>query len=102
MLSVLLCEFKEKWIGFWKPVLVVVLAIALVLLEPDLGSSAVIFLVALSIMFIAGAPLRHLLVIFSLGMSVFILMILTVPWRMKRILSFMNPWDTYQNEGWQL
>ena len=95
-------EFKEKWLGFWKPILVVVVAISLVLFEPDLGSSAVIFLVALSIMFIAGAPLRHLLVIFSLGMSVFILMILTVPWRMKRILSFMNPWDTYQNEGWQL
>ncbi|MFL2754972.1 MAG: putative lipid II flippase FtsW [Gammaproteobacteria bacterium] len=95
-------EFKEKWLGFWKPILVVVMAISLVLFEPDLGSSAVIFVVALSIMFIAGAPLRHLLVIFSLGMSVFILMILTVPWRMKRILSFMNPWDTYQNEGWQL
>ena len=68
-------EFKEKWLGFWKPILVVVVAISLVLFEPDLGSSAVIFLVALSIMFIAGAPL---------------------------ILSFMNPWDTYQNEGWQL
>ena len=95
-------EFKEKWLGFWKPILVVVVAISLVLFEPDLGSSAVIFVVAISIMFIAGAPLRHLLVIFSLGMSVFILMILTVPWRMKRILSFMNPWDTYQNEGWQL
>ena len=95
-------EFKEKWLGFWKPILVVVVAISLVLFEPDLGSSAVIFVVALSIMFIAGAPLRHLLIIFSLGMSVFILMILTVPWRMKRILSFMNPWDTYQNEGWQL
>ena len=95
-------EFKEKWLGFWKPILVVVVAISLVLFEPDLGSSAVIFVVALSIMFIAGAPLRHLLVIFSLGISVFILMILTVPWRMKRILSFMNPWDTYQNEGWQL
>jgi cell division protein FtsW len=78
------------------------MAIALVLFEPDLGSSAVIFIVALSIMFIAGAPIKHLLVIFSLGISVFVLMILTVPWRMKRILSFMNPWETYQEEGWQL
>ena len=52
-------EFKEKWLGFWKPILVVVMAISLVLFEPDLGSSAVIFVVALSIMFIAGAPLRH-------------------------------------------
>ena len=53
-------EFKEKWLGIWKPIMVVVVAISLVLIEPDLGSSAVIFVVALSIMFIAGAPLRHL------------------------------------------
>ena len=95
-------EFKEKWLGFWKPILVVVMAISLILFEPDLGSSAVIFVVALSIMFIAGAPMKHLLLIFSLGMSVFLVMILAVPWRMKRILSFMNPWETYQEEGWQL
>jgi cell division protein FtsW len=95
-------EFKEKWLGFWKPILVVVMAISLILFEPDLGSSAVIFVVALSIMFIAGAPIKHLLLIFSLGMSVFVVMILAVPWRMKRILSFMNPWETYQEEGWQL
>ncbi|MFL2776042.1 MAG: putative lipid II flippase FtsW [Gammaproteobacteria bacterium] len=95
-------EFKEKWLGFWKPILVVVMAISLILFEPDLGSSAVIFVVALSIMFIAGAPMKHLLLIFSLGMSVFVVMILAVPWRMKRILSFMNPWETYQEEGWQL
>ena len=95
-------EFKEKWLGFWKPILVVVMAISLILFEPDLGSSAVIFVVALSIMFIAGAPMKHLLLIFSLGMSVFAVMILAVPWRMKRILSFMNPWETYQEEGWQL
>ena len=95
-------EFKEKWLGFWKPILVVVMAISLILFEPDLGSSAVIFVVALSIMFIAGAPMKHLLLIFSLGMSVFVVMILAVPWRMKRILSFMNPCETYQEEGWQL
>lgn len=97
-----LLEFKEMWIGFGKPIFVVVLAIALILFEPDLGSSAVIFVVALSIMFLAGAPLKNLLLIFSLGMSVFIIMILTVPWRMKRILSFMNPWETYEKGGWQL
>ena len=95
-------EFKEQWLGFWKPILVVVMAISLILFEPDLGSSAVIFLVALSIMFIAGAPMKYLFIIFSFGMSVFVAMILAVPWRMKRILSFMNPWETYQQEGWQL
>ena len=76
-------EFKEKWIGFWKPVLVVVLAIALVLLEPDLGSSAVIFLISLTIMFIAGAPLKQMSIILFMGSMVFVSMIILVPWRMQ-------------------
>ena len=95
-------EFKEKWLGFWKPVLVVISAIALVLVEPDLGSSAVIFLISLTIMFIAGAPLKQMLIIFFMGLSVFISMILLVPWRMNRILSFVDPWSNYGESGYQL
>ena len=95
-------EFKEKWIGFWKPVLVVVLAIALVLLEPDLGSSAVIFLISLTIMFIAGAPLKQMSIILFMGSMVFVSMIILVPWRMQRILSFVDPWSAYGESGYQL
>ncbi len=95
-------EFKEKWIGFWKPVLVVVLAIALVLLEPDLGSSAVIFLISLIIMFIAGAPLKQMSIILFMGSMVFVSMIILVPWRMQRILSFVDPWSAYGESGYQL
>ncbi|MFL2779709.1 MAG: putative lipid II flippase FtsW [Gammaproteobacteria bacterium] len=95
-------EFKEKWIGFWKPVLVVVLAIALVLFEPDLGSSAVIFLISLTIMFIAGAPLKQMSIILFMGLMVFVSMIILVPWRMQRILSFVDPWSAYGESGYQL
>ena len=95
-------EFKEKWIGFWKPVLVVVLAIALVLFEPDLGSSAVIFLISLTIMFIAGAPLKQMSIILFMGSMVFVSMIILVPWRMQRILSFVDPWSAYGESGYQL
>ena len=95
-------EFKEKWIGFWKPVLVVVLAIALVLFEPDLGSSAVIFLISLTIMFIAVAPLKQMSIILFMGLMVFVSMIILVPWRMQRILSFVDPWSAYGESGYQL
>ncbi|RZO99410.1 MAG: putative lipid II flippase FtsW [Gammaproteobacteria bacterium] len=95
-------EFKEKWLGFWKPVLVVVLAIALVLFEPDLGSSVVIFLISLTIMFIAGAPLKQMSIILFMGLMVFVSMIILVPWRMQRILSFVDPWSAYGESGYQL
>ena len=53
-------EFREEWLGFFKPVFLISLSILLILLEPDLGSSAVIFIVSFSILFIPGAPLKHL------------------------------------------
>lgn len=95
-------EFKEQWLGFWKPVSVVVSAIALVLIEPDLGSSAVIFLISLTIMFIAGAPMKQMLIILFMGLMVFVCMIILVPWRMERILSFVDPWSAYGEGGYQL
>ena len=37
-------EFKSNWTGFWKPIFIMVSLISLILLQPDLGSSAIIFL----------------------------------------------------------
>ena len=95
-------EFKTNWRGFWKPIFIMVSLISLILLQPDLGSSAIIFLVTLTIMFIAGAPIVHFIAISMIGLFTFILMIFLVPWRFQRILTFMNPWENAQEGGYQL
>ena len=95
-------EFKSNWRGFWKPIFIMVSLISLILLQPDLGSSAIIFLVTLTIMFIAGAPIVHFIAISMIGLFTFILMIFLVPWRFQRILTFMNPWENAQEGGYQL
>ena len=95
-------EFKSNWKGFWKPIFIMVSLISLILLQPDLGSSVIIFLVTLSIMFIAGAPIVHFFAISMVGLFTFILMIFLVPWRFQRILSFLNPWENAQEGGYQL
>ena len=95
-------EFKSNWTGFWKPIFIMVSLISLILFQPDLGSSAIIFLVTLTIMFIAGAPIVHFIAISMVGLFTFILMIFLVPWRFQRILSFMNPWENAQEGGYQL
>ena len=95
-------EFKSNWKGFWKPIFIMVSLISLILLQPDLGSSAIIFLVTLTIMFIAGAPIIHFIGISMIGLCTFILMIFFVPWRFQRILTFMNPWEDAQDGGYQL
>ena len=91
-------EFREEWLGFFKPVFLVTLSILLILLEPDLGSSVVIFTVCFSILFIAGAPLKHLLSIFFVGLLTFIGLIFTARYRIKRILGYLDPWNNEFSE----
>jgi len=91
-------EFREEWLGFFKPVFLVTLSILLILLEPDLGSSVVIFTVCFSILFIAGAPLKHLLLIFFVGLLTFIGLIFTASYRIKRILGYLDPWNNEFSE----
>ena len=86
-------EVKEHWIGFWKPMLVLAISISLVILEPDLGSSVVMFLISLSIMFIAGAPLKHFFSIFILGITIFAALIYSAEYRFRRILGYIDPWN---------
>ena len=91
-------EFREEWLGFFKPVFLVTLSILLILLEPDLGSSVVIFTVCFSILFIAGAPMMHLLSIFFVGLLTFIGLIFTASYRIKRILGYLDPWNNEFSE----
>ena len=91
-------EFREEWVGFFKPVFLVTLSILLILLEPDLGSSVVIFTVCFSILFIAGAPMKHLLSIFFVGLLTFIGLIFTASYRIKRILGYLDPWNNEFSE----
>ena len=91
-------EFREEWLGFFKPVFLVTLSILLILLEPDLGSSVVIFTVCFSILFIAGAPMKHLLSIFCVGLLTFIGLIFTASYRIKRILGYLDPWNNEFSE----
>ena len=86
-------EFREEWLGFFKPVFLISISILLILLEPDLGSSVVIFIVSFSILFIAGAPLKHLLSISIVGLFTFIGLIFTASYRLKRIMGYLDPWN---------
>ncbi|MBI2384214.1 MAG: putative lipid II flippase FtsW [Gammaproteobacteria bacterium] len=77
-------------------------AAALLLLEPDFGAAAVLFGVALLMLFMAGARLLHL---GALGLAVGGLgavLIVTAAYRLRRLLSFTDPWADINNGGWQL
>ncbi len=74
----------------------------LLLLEPDFGSTAVICATVLGMMFLAGVCLLRFVVIASLVTVLGGLVMLAAPYRVKRLASFINPWDDVWGSDYQL
>ena len=95
-------EIQSHWLGFFRPALIIVSIISVILIQPDLGSSAVIFISVLGVLFVAGVKLRQFLIVALLGLIGISLMIIFVPWRWERIISFVDPWSNPWGSGYQL
>jgi len=80
---------------------VVVLA-ALVVIEPDLGTSLMILLVAGAMLFEAGLSLRFLAGAIAAALPVIYLLIARVPYRYNRLMAFLHPEQDPQGAGFQL
>jgi len=95
-------DLQTHWFGFFKPAFLIIMVASLILLQPDLGTSAVIFLTVLGILFIAGVHLKQFLLVLSLALLGVSALIIFVPWRWERIISFTDPWSDPFGTGYQL
>jgi len=77
--------------GVLPPLVVSGAAGALILLEPDFGSTAAIALIALSIFFAGGVKISHLAGLLVTGVGVGWLAVQAAPYRLARITSFLDP-----------
>jgi cell division protein FtsW len=71
------------------------------LLQPDVGSLFIIYIVSLSLLWMAGLKIRHILAIISVGLLVLLLVIYVSPYRFARIQSFLNPKEDPLGSGYQ-
>ncbi len=88
--------------GFLPMFLVMLLIGGLLLREPDFGAFAVITAIAMAILFLGGMNWKlfaGLIVMLVIG---FLLLIWTSPYRMQRIIGFMDPWADPFGNGYQL
>lgn len=85
-----------------RPVVVVTgFVVGLLMLQPHLGAILVIGLITGTMMFLAGAPMRHLAGLSGLGAAVAGLMVMSTPWRRARFLAFRDPWSDPTVFGYQ-
>ncbi|NIA26994.1 MAG: putative lipid II flippase FtsW [Desulfobulbaceae bacterium] len=93
---------RERFVGFLRPMLVLSLACALLLAEPDFGAAIVLTATALVMLFVAGARIRDFLLFFSATLVAMVGLVLAAPYRMKRFTGFLDPWADPYDSGFQL
>ena len=85
-----------------KPIGVVVgLACALILIEPDLGTAIAIAIMVSAILVVSGTRLRLLASATGIATGIVLLAIWFEPYRRERIFSFLDPWHDPQGAGFQ-
>lgn len=109
-LAIFLAYFLEKRAGeegdFWRtfiPCCIVTgwLA-ALVVIEPDLGTALMLAMIFVVVIYTAGARLLHLAMAAAPALVAAGGLLIFVPWRLKRLVTFLNPWADQQNGGFQV
>jgi cell division protein FtsW len=75
---------------------------ALIVVEPDLGTTITICGMMLAILLVAGVPIRLLVLASFLALGLGLLAIYIEPYRRARVFSFLDPWSDAQGAGFQI
>jgi cell division protein FtsW len=93
---------RRSLLGFLKPMMMVGLAGLLLLMEPDFGATVVIMGTVLGMTFLAGARFIQFISFVFIFACAALMLIVTSPYRMERLVSFANPWADPFDSGFQL
>jgi len=95
-------EVRENLKGFIKPMAVLFILAVLLLAEPDLGTVVVMSATVIGMLFLAGARLWQFFAVMMILTTATVLLIVLEQYRMRRILSFWDPWQDPFGSGYQL
>jgi cell division protein FtsW len=86
----------------WRPIgMLATTFAALILLEPDLGTTIAVMLMLAGMLVVAGVPARVLAGAGAIAMAAGVAAIWVEPYRRARFLSFLDPWGDPENTGFQ-
>ena len=85
------------------PIAVLLLSwIGLIMYEPDLGTSVAIACIGAAMVFAAGLNYRYVFGTFALAVAGLVMAILVEPYRMQRVMTFVDPWADPRRSGYQI
>ncbi|KAF1706087.1 putative lipid II flippase FtsW [Pseudoxanthomonas sacheonensis] len=95
-------EVNATWPAMLKPLGVAVALVGLLLLQPDFGSSTLLLAITAGMLVLGGVNLPRMSAPIVIGLPIFAFIAILEPYRMRRITSFMNPWEDQLGSGYQL
>ena len=109
-LAIFLAYFLERHAGeerdFWRTFVpcgvVTGLLAGLIVIEPDFGTSMMLAVTFVVVVYTAGARLSHLAMAAAPALLLAAGLLIFVPWRMARLVTFLDPWADPQKSGFQV
>lgn len=95
-------KIKTFSIGVLPHLVILGIFFLLVILQPDFGNAVIIASVCLSLLYMGGVKLSHLLIIGLLGSPLILYELLHAGYRFRRLLIFLNPWKEPAGSGFQI
>ncbi|GAA0618573.1 putative lipid II flippase FtsW [Sporichthya brevicatena] len=97
---------KQRLLDRWSHLMIPLVPMAagvifLVMLGGDLGTTVVLLAILLALLFFAGTPMRFFGFFGAFAGALVLLLIWTEPYRMRRVTSFLDPFASYHDSGWQ-
>lgn len=92
----------DSFVSFLKPIFVMAIFQLVILKQRDFGAAMSLALLTLVMLFLSGTRLRYILLFLAFALPVVYKLIMEEPYRLKRIICFLNPWKEPQGCGFQL
>jgi cell division protein FtsW len=93
---------ESFWLGLLPPLLVAGSMAGLVLLQPDMGSSLTLVVLVFCLLFLAGGRVRQMTLVAASALPLLAVAIYMAPYRLKRIMTFLDPWADPRGSGFQI
>ena len=84
------------------PLAVAGMLAALVLAQPDLGSSLTLVALTFALLFLAGGRVRHLALVLAPALPLLAVAVWAAPYRIRRVTTFLDPWSDPRGSGFQI
>src|SRR4029077_12105612 len=95
-------EERDFWRTFIPCGLVTAVLAGLIVVEPDFGTSMMLAVMFVVVIYTAGARVLHLAMAAAPALLLAVGLLIFVPWRLARLITFLDPWADPQKTGFQV